>query len=80
MNKVLRDLPFAIAYLGDITIYSKTAEEHLDHLPVSFLQTLQCRINYEIEQVSLLHQGNSLFGLCPQQYWHQATTFQNSSY
>ena len=29
MNRVLKDLPFAIAYLDDIIIYSKTAEEHL---------------------------------------------------
>ena len=36
MNKVLKDLPFAIAYLDDIIIYSKTAEEHLDHLQQVF--------------------------------------------
>ena len=32
MNKVLKDLPFTIAYLDDIIIYSKTTEEHLGHL------------------------------------------------
>ena len=32
MNKVLKDLHFAIAYLDDIIKYSKTAKEHLDHL------------------------------------------------
>ena len=31
MSKVLKDLPFANGYLDDIIIYSKTAEEHLDH-------------------------------------------------
>ena len=36
MNKVLKDLPFTIIYLDDIIIYSKTAEEHLDHLPQVF--------------------------------------------
>ena len=36
MNKVLKDLPFTIAYLDDIIIYSKTAEEHLDHLQQVF--------------------------------------------
>ena len=29
---VLKDLPFAIAYLDDIIISSKTKEDHLDHL------------------------------------------------
>ena len=32
MNKMLKDLPFAIAYLDDIIIYSRTAKEHLNHL------------------------------------------------
>ena len=32
MNKVPKDLFFDNAYLDDIIIYSKTAEEHLDHL------------------------------------------------
>ena len=36
MNKVLKDLPFAIAYSDDIIIYSKTAKEHLDHLQQVF--------------------------------------------
>ena len=36
MNKVLKDLPFAIAYLDDIIMYSKIAEEHLDHLQQGF--------------------------------------------
>ena len=36
MNKVLNYLPFAIAYLDDIIIYSKTAEEYLDHLQQVF--------------------------------------------
>ena len=36
MNKVLKDLPFAIAYLDDIIIYGKTAKEHLDHLQQVF--------------------------------------------
>ena len=36
MNKVVQDLPFAIAYLDEIMIYSKTAKEHLDHLQQVF--------------------------------------------
>ena len=36
MNQVLKHLPLAIAYLDDIIIYSKTAQEHLDHLQQVF--------------------------------------------
>ena len=36
MNKVLKDLPSAITYLWDIIIYSKTTEEHLDHIQQVF--------------------------------------------
>ena len=32
MNKVLKNLPFTIAYLDDIIIWSRSTEEHLDHL------------------------------------------------
>ena len=36
MNKVLKDLPFTIAYLDDIIIYCKSAKDHLDHLQQVF--------------------------------------------
>ena len=36
MNKVLKDLPFSIVYLDDIIIYSKTANEHLNHVQQLF--------------------------------------------
>ena len=32
MTGTLKDLNFAIAYLDDIIIFSKTAEENLDHI------------------------------------------------
>ena len=37
ISEVLKDLSnFAIAYLDDIIIFSKTKEEHLQHLEVIF--------------------------------------------
>ena len=36
MNKVLKGLPFVMAYLDDIIIYSKSTKEHLNHLQQVF--------------------------------------------
>ena len=35
MTGILKDLPFAMAYLDDIIIYSSTPEEHLQHIKTS---------------------------------------------
>ena len=32
MTRILRDFDFTIAYLDDIIIFSRTAEEHLSHI------------------------------------------------
>ena len=32
MTGILKDFPFAIAYLDDIVIFSKTLQEHLSHI------------------------------------------------
>ena len=36
MTGILKDFPFAIAYLDDIIIYSKTPQEHLSHICMVF--------------------------------------------
>ena len=50
MNKVLKDLLFAIAYLIDIIIYSNTAEEHLDHLQHVFHKLLQAELTMKLSK------------------------------
>ena len=52
MSEVLKDLLSTIAYLDDIFIYSKNAEDLLDCPVASFPQTLQYRANYKIELFS----------------------------
>ena len=36
MTSILKDFPFAIAYLDDIVIFSKTPQEHLSHICMVF--------------------------------------------
>ena len=36
MTGILKGFPFAIAYLDDIIIFSKTPEEHLSHICMVF--------------------------------------------
>ena len=50
MNKVLKDLPFTIAYLDDIIIYSKTAEEHLDHLQQVFHKLCDAELSMKLSK------------------------------
>ena len=50
MNKVLKDLPFTIAYLDDIIIYSKTAEEHLYHLQQVFHNLCNAEVSMKLSK------------------------------
>ena len=48
MNKVLKDLPFTTAYLGDIISYSKTAKERLDHLQQVFHKLCNAELSMKL--------------------------------
>ena len=54
MNKVLRDFLFAIAYLDDIIFYSKTAEEHMDHLQQVFHKLCSAELSMKLSKCHLL--------------------------
>ena len=42
MTGILKDFNCVIAYLDDIIIFSKTAEEHLDHIKQVFKKLKKC--------------------------------------
>ena len=42
MTGILKDFNFAIAYLDDIIIFSRTSEEHLDHTKQVFEKLKKC--------------------------------------
>ena len=78
MTGILKDFPFAIAYLDDIIIFSETSQEHLSHIRMVFEKTQVSKPLYEEKQVQFLLQRNSVFGTHSQCHRQKATTCQNS--
>ena len=62
MNKVLKGLPFAIAYLDDIIIYSKTAEDHLDHLQQVFHKLQNAKESMKLSKCHFLTKESHYLG------------------
>ena len=50
MTGVLKDLPFAMAYLGDIIIYSSTPEEHLEHIKTVFKKLCHAKLSMKLSK------------------------------
>ena len=63
MNKVLKDLHFAIAYLADIIIYSKTAKEHLDHLQQVFHKLGNAKLSMKLSKCHFFAKEIQYLGL-----------------
>ena len=50
MTGVLKDLPFAMAYLDDIIIYSSTPEEHLQHIKTVFKKLCHAKLSMKLSK------------------------------
>ena len=50
INMVLTDINFAMGYLDDIIIYSKTEEEHLEHLRIIFDRLRQAGLKLKLQK------------------------------
>ena len=50
MTGIMRDFNFAIAYLDDIIIFSKTAEEHLDHRKEDFKKLRSTQLSIKLSK------------------------------
>ena len=62
MNKVLKDLPFIIAYQDDITIYTKTVEEHLNHLQQVFHKLWNAMLSMKLRKYHFFTQEIQYLG------------------
>ena len=50
MTGVLKDLPFAMAYLDDIIIYSSALEEHLQHIKTVFKKLHHAKLSMKLSK------------------------------
>ena len=50
MTGVLKDLPFAMAYLDDIIIYSSIPEEHLEHIRTVFEKLSDAKLSMKLSK------------------------------
>ena len=50
MTGVLKDLPFAMAYLDNIIIYSSTPEEHLEHIKTVFEKLRHAKLSMKLSK------------------------------
>ena len=78
MTGILKDFDFAITYLDDIIIFSKTAEEHLLHVRKVFEKLRSAKLSMKLgkchffsKEIQYLGHILSTRGICP-------TTFQNT--
>ena len=50
MTSILKDFNFAIAYLDDIIIFSKTLEEHLSHIRMVFEKLHSAKLSMKLSK------------------------------
>ena len=50
MTGVLKDLPFAMAYLDDIIMYNSTPEEHLQHIKTVFEKLCHAKLSMKLSK------------------------------
>ena len=72
MTGILKDFPFAIAYLDDIIIFSKTTQEHLSHICMVFeklktanLSMKKSKCNFFSKEIQYLGHILSATGIRP---------------
>ena len=50
MTRILKDFNFTIAYLDDIIIFSRTVEEHLDHIKQVFKKLRSTNLSIKLSK------------------------------
>ena len=63
MTSILKDFPFAIAYLDDIIIFSKTPQEHLSHICMVFEKLKSANLSMKKSKCSFFSKEIQYLGL-----------------
>ena len=74
INEVLTDCNFAMGYLDDIIIFSKTEEEHLQHLEQIFEQLQKAGLKLKLQKCSFFKKTHSIPWPFDFRRRHQSTT------
>ena len=61
MTGILKDFPFAIAYLDDTIIFSKTPQEHLSHIHMVFKKFQSANLSMKKSKCSFFSKRNTVF-------------------
>ena len=61
MTGILKDFNFATAYLDNIIIFSKTAEEHLDNIKQVFEKLRSAHLSMKLSKCHFVIEGNPVF-------------------
>ena len=62
MTGILKDFNFAIAYLDDIIIFSKTVEEHLSHIKQVFEKLWTAKLSMKLSKCHFFTKGIKYLG------------------
>ena len=80
MTSSLKDFNFAIAYLDDIIIFSKTVDGASFSHQTRLWEIMHCKTLNEVQQMSFLYEGNTIPRTHPQHQGHLTITIKNSSH
>ena len=75
MTGILKDFHFAIAYLDNIIIFSKTQQEHLSHICMVLQKLKSTNLSMKKRKCSFFSKRNTIFRQHSQCHWHTTTTF-----
>ena len=80
MNKALNGLHFTLAYLGDVIIFSTSAEQHLKHIQIVLTTLKQAKLRLKKNKCLFFTARASLSGALANCQWHQTAVRKDNGY